>query len=549
MPVAPHSFCFVIHFAPYREEQNHAATSSQPKPFHFLRGAFSSTRARFLARKNKTPIPSATGSDTPTTATTTPMTLFNPSSDHSLRKMPSWLFACVFPKALTVLILLTFQNCAVALFLRYTRTRTDVPKAHIGCVVMLQELLKFLISAVWCVHEVKSTLSYHPPPPPPLARNVSSSVGVTVGGGASCETSIIAGDVRSQFTIAVREVNSAATQLSNDVTSASSSSSIVFSTTSHHQGQLQQLHHDEEEETSDDRGRPMTYRDVMTKSSCRAALLHAVAADVFNRQGLKLLIPSGLFSLQNTLLFVAMTNLEPTTFLVLYQSKILTTGILMVILLGRSFSPQKWFAMIVLLSGIVLTQYNPNGKNKIPAPGESLSTGLMAVLFCSLSSSIAGVVMEKFMKDGATSTAISPSTLSGSGIGSHLSPSSPPSVVYNSHLSTKNVHLSFFSMMLVGIPVVFGIWSGADDVFVSVFHGVDEVVCAMIVNQALGGILVALCLRHADNILKTFATTCAIVVGGVVSHFLFGFVPSASFVLGSLTVMGAIVLYGMPDVC
>lgn len=292
----------------------------------------------------------------------------------------------------------------------------------------------------------------------------------------------------------------------------------------------------------------MTYRDVMTKSSCRAALLHAVAADVFNRQGLKLLIPSGLFSLQNTLLFVAMANLEPTTFLVLYQSKILTTGILMVILLGRSFSPQKWFAMIVLLSGIILTQYNPNGR-KIPAPGESLSTGLMAVLFCSLSSSIAGVVMEKFMKDGATSTtALPPSTLNGSGIGSHLS-SSSPSVVYNSHLSTKNVHLSFFSMVLVGIPVVFGIWSGADDVFVSVFHGVDEVVCAMIVNQALGGILVALCLRHADNILKTFATTCAIVVGGVVSHFLFGFVPSASFVLGSLTVMGAIVLYGMPDVC
>jgi drug/metabolite transporter (DMT)-like permease len=423
--------------------------------------------------------------------------------------LASCLGGCVSPKALFILMLLTFQNCAVALFLRYTRMRTDVPNAHIGCVLLLQELLKFLISVIWCVHEVKGSLSYHPP----------SSKGQAAGG--SCETSII-GDART--------LSTSTTQI-NVVAQPLQAIEMLGGVTAHH------AQPSDDDETSDDRGRPMSYSDVITKRTCRLTLVHAIVTDVFNRQGLKLLIPSGLFSLQNALLFVAMANLEPTTFLVLYQSKILTTGILMVLLLGRTFSPQKWFAMVVLLSGIMLTQYNP-GK-KAGASGESLSTGLTAVLICSLSSSIAGVVMEKFMKDGGPPTTGGPS--------SSATPLVAPAT--NSHLSTKNVHLSFFSMVLVGVPVVFRIFTGTDESFVSILYGVDGVVLAMIMNQALGGILVALSLRHADNILKTFATTCAIVVGGVVSHFLFGFVPSASFLLGSMTVMGAIVLYGMPDVC
>jgi solute carrier family 35 (UDP-sugar transporter), member A1/2/3 len=206
---------------------------------------------------------------------------------------------------------------------------------------------------------------------------------------------------------------------------------------------------------------------------------------------------------------------------VLYQSKILTTGLLMVLLLGRSFSVQKWAAMVLLLFGIVLTQYSPGAGKAVL--GENRATGLVAVFACSLSSSVAGVVMEKYMKDG--------SAPGGS--------AAPPG-----HLSTKNIHLSFFSMLLVGIPVAFRVWTGVEPSFPGVLHGVDGVVWAMILNQAFGGILVALALRHADNILKTFATTSAIVVGGLASHVMFGFVPTAPFVAGSFTVGVAMVLYG-----
>ena len=41
--------------------------------------------------------------------------------------------------------------------------------------------------------------------------------------------------------------------------------------------------------------------------------------------------------------------------------------------------------------------------------------------------------------------------------------------------------------------------------------------------QAMGGILVALCVAHADNILKNFATSVAILVSFVASVYLFNF--------------------------
>ena len=83
----------------------------------------------------------------------------------------------------------------------------------------------------------------------------------------------------------------------------------------------------------------------------------------------------------------------------------------------------------------------------------------------------------------------------------------------------------------------------------SYFAGYDAVVWAAVMVQALGGILVALVLKYADNILKGFATSAAILMSGVVSHYLFDFVPSTIFVVGGTVVVFAILLYATPDRC
>ena len=63
-------------------------------------------------------------------------------------------------------------------------------------------------------------------------------------------------------------------------------------------------------------------------------------------------------------------------------------------------------------------------------------------------------------------------------------------------------------------------------------------------SQSLGGIIVAVCIKFADNILRTFAQTVAVIFGAGGSYFLFDFQITASFNVGMVFVGIAIVLYG-----
>jgi len=69
------------------------------------------------------------------------------------------------------------------------------------------------------------------------------------------------------------------------------------------------------------------------------------------------------------------------------------------------------------------------------------------------------------------------------------------------------------------------------------------VVLIIIVLQSLGGILVAVVVKYADNILKGFATSAAIVISCIVSVYLFDVTLSAQFIVGTVFVMLSIYLY------
>jgi len=64
-----------------------------------------------------------------------------------------------------------------------------------------------------------------------------------------------------------------------------------------------------------------------------------------------------------------------------------------------------------------------------------------------------------------------------------------------------------------------------------------------IVWQAAGGLLVALTIKFADNILRGFAQAGSLIVIMVVSHFLVGFPVTSFFVVGNMLVVAAVFLY------
>jgi UDP-sugar transporter A1/2/3 len=64
------------------------------------------------------------------------------------------------------------------------------------------------------------------------------------------------------------------------------------------------------------------------------------------------------------------------------------------------------------------------------------------------------------------------------------------------------------------------------------------------VLQAGGGLVVAMVVKYADNILKGFATSLAIIVSCVASVLFFDFQVNLQFCLGTMVVIMSIFLYG-----
>jgi UDP-sugar transporter A1/2/3 len=234
--------------------------------------------------------------------------------------------------------------------------------------------------------------------------------------------------------------------------------------------------------------------------------------NVFCMDCLKMAVPAALYTLQNNLLFTALANLEATLFQVTYQLKVLTTALLMVLILQVRLSRLKWVSLVVLFTGVVFTQLQGQKVSKVVTPF-NLLTGLTAVVTCSFSSSFASVYFEKILKKG--------------------SPSS---------LWTRNIQLALFSFCFATGTVVWR--TGTVEGFLT---GYTEMTWVLVLVQALGGILVALVMKYADNIMKGFATSIAIVVSGIFSYMFLDFIPTVYFMLGASTVILAVMLYSCPD--
>lgn len=76
------------------------------------------------------------------------------------------------------------------------------------------------------------------------------------------------------------------------------------------------------------------------------------------------------------------------------------------------------------------------------------------------------------------------------------------------------------------------------------FHGYDWAVWLAILLQSGGGLIVAVVVKYADNILKGFATSAAIVLSCIVSIYFFNFQLSLQFVTGATLVIISVYMYG-----
>jgi len=283
-----------------------------------------------------------------------------------------------------------------------------------------------------------------------------------------------------------------------------------------------------------------------TSDSTAAGLFGELARAVFTGDSWKLAIPAMLYTLQNSLQYVAVSNLDAATFQVTYQLKILTTALFSVTLLGRSLSTKKWASLVLLMVGVAIVQI-PSGPHDIielsvkdlkggafhaprtiwdlkalgnaaagqlakrsatyegidedlgyaRTPEINASIGFIAVTVACFLSGLAGVYFEKVLKDARSDSR-------------------------SASVWVRNVQLSFYSLwpaLFIGVMMK----DGEHIAKTGFFAGYNWVVWTAIVCQALGGVIVALVVNYADNIAKNFATSISIVVSSLASVFLFDF--------------------------
>lgn len=143
---------------------------------------------------------------------------------------------------------------------------------------------------------------------------------------------------------------------------------------------------------------------VYKDSKCNLRTLNRVLHDeILNKpmETLKLAIPSGIYTLQNNLLYVALSNLDAATYQVTYQLKILTTALFSVSMLSKKLGVYQWLSLVILMTGVAFVQWPSD--SQVPAAKEhsagSQLVGLMAVLIACFSSGFAGVYFEKILKE------------------------------------------------------------------------------------------------------------------------------------------------------
>jgi UDP-galactose transporter len=241
------------------------------------------------------------------------------------------------------------------------------------------------------------------------------------------------------------------------------------------------------------------------------------------RDSFKLAIPGFLYSCHGFLTFFAMGNLSVATFQILFQTRILTTGLFSMVLLDKKLAKQQWAALVVLMLGAVTAEYShPDGlangflSNANKTASEAKSDhfqGVVALVPAIFLSSFSTVFVEKVLK---TDSSIS--------------------------MWLRNVQLAIATFCpLVVLAMLIDGESLAKN---GLLHGyTDALAWSLPLSHGIGGLLVSCVIKYANSVIVAFLASAGILAGLLVDWFVFQANLGLPFVGSALLVGVAVVLY------
>jgi len=194
---------------------------------------------------------------------------------------------------------------------------------------------------------------------------------------------------------------------------------------------------------------------------------------------LKLGVPAICYFVQNNCQQLANSYLPAAVYAVTYQGKTLVVALMSVMLLNKKLQMFRWVAIAGLALGVAMVQCAkaPDNASKEYAGSEFL-VGLMYAITAASMSGFAGVYFEKMIKK-----------------------SQPGSRSAQPSLWIRNIQLAVFSIF-IGVPTVY---TSASFDAAQPLRGFDGVVWGLGVNNAVGGLIVALVVKSDLTLVITIA--------------------------------------------
>lgn len=257
---------------------------------------------------------------------------------------------------------------------------------------------------------------------------------------------------------------------------------------------------------------------------------------------LKLTIPSGLYLMQNSLVYYSISLVPVPLFQITQQTKLVTTAILSVLVLKRTYVPLQWYSILSLCLGAAICILSKNESPVVKSVfslgaaeeseerdyvGENTTEcifGLLLVLLSNLSSSIAGIYFEVVIKSNSTKE-------EAQGV-QHALPS----------IWMRNIQLAFFTLCIICTQLLL---SNERKPFLYDFTPLLWVQMSMF---AFGGLLVAYVIKYTDSVQKGLATGLSVITSSALSVMIEGDVVALNFVFGSVLAIGGCFIFANPDI-
>ncbi|KAG0454727.1 hypothetical protein HPP92_024019 [Vanilla planifolia] len=231
------------------------------------------------------------------------------------------------------------------------------------------------------------------------------------------------------------------------------------------------------------------------------------------------IVPSVIYLVHNNVQFATLIFVDPSTYQIMGNLKIVTTGILFRFFLKRKLSNLQWMAIILLAVGTTTSQVKGCGDVPCDSLFSAPIQGYILGVFSACLSALAGVYTEYLMKKN------------------------------NDSLYWQNVQLYTFGTIFNMARLL---W---DDYRVGfekgpwwerLLNGYTITTWLVVLNLGTTGLLVSWLMKFADNIVKVYSTSMAMLLTMLLSVYLFSFHPTLQLFLGILICMISLHLYFAP---